>query len=373
LKVLITNAFLDVYAGTQVVVKDLALELRRQGHEPLIYSPKLGQVAQALKDAGVVVTDRPGSLTQVPDVIHGQHYPAIESLLRFPHTPAIYVCHGLQGYTDALIPFPRILRYVAVDELCRKRVERVPGIERERIQVIWNAVDLERFPQRDPLPAKPRRALVFSNNASSGTYLRAVRGACRRAGIELHVAGLLSHNAVPNPQHLLPRYDLVFAKARCALEAMAVGNAVVLCDFKGLGPIVSTKNFDSLRPMNFGGGLLVEPHDPVLIRKQIEQYDPEDAAAVCRRVRREAGLVEATHHWIQLYAAVIEEFSHSERKVDEEHRALAEYLSEWSYARRVEWEIEQIKKIRSVPVVGGALAHFAGRILRKRFSVYGIP
>ena len=35
-------------------------------------------------------------------------------------------------------------------------------------------------------------------------------------------------------------YDLVFAKARCALEAMAVGAAVVLCDTHGLGPMVTS-------------------------------------------------------------------------------------------------------------------------------------
>jgi len=371
LRILITNAYLDLYAGTQVMVRDLALELRRQGHEPVVYSPRLGPVAEEIRNSRIAITDQLTSVVATPDIIHGQHHPAIEALLRFPSTPAIYVCHSsMSGYTEALSYFPRILRYVAVDEPCRSRIASVPAILPERIAVIWNAVDLVRFQPREALPARPRRALVFSNNAGRATYLRAVRTACRQAGLQLDVVGLLCGNSVPNPETLLPRYDIVFAKARCALEAMAVGNAVVLCDFKGLGPMASSKNFDSLQPMNFGSRLLVNPLRPELIREEIERYDPNDAARVCQHVRSECGLAEAARRWIELYTAVIEEFRSSGRNLDEEFRALADYWREWNYARRVDWEMEQLRKLRSVPVIGGALMYFARRVLRNRFGVY---
>lgn len=374
MRILITNAYLDIYAGTQVVVRDLALELRRQGHEPIAYAPRLGAVAAELKDAGIVVVDQLSCLKAEPDIIHGQHYPAFEALLRFPSVPAIYVCHGsVRGYVETPAYFPRILRYVAVDELCKKRLESAPDIPRESIRVICNAVDLERYRQRTALPARPRRALVFSNQASNSTHLRAVRKACRRTGLQLDVVGLLSGNPVPNPEVFLPQYDIVFAKARCALEALATGAAVVLCDFKGLGPMVSMENFDHLRPMNFGHGLLVDPLRPELICREIERYDPDDAAAVCFRVRREAGLTEAVRRWTALYAEVIEAFRRSGSNPDEELRALARYWTDWNYAKRVEWEIEQLKRLRSVPVVGRALSYVAGRALRKWFGVHSIP
>jgi hypothetical protein len=35
------------------------------------------------------------------------------------------------------------------------------------------------------------------------------------------------------PEEILGGYDLVFAKARSAIEAMAVGTAVVICDRVG--------------------------------------------------------------------------------------------------------------------------------------------
>src|SRR5262249_12358471 len=152
------------------------------------------------------------------------------------------------------------------------------------------AVDLERFPQRGPLPSRPQRALVFSNYAAESNYLGTVRAACERAGIVLDVIGSASGRSCPRPGEVLGDYDLVFAKGRCALEAMAVGAAVVLCDVNGCGPLVTAANFDELRRLNFGRRALRNPVHPDVLDGAIASYDPDDALAVCRRVRAEAGL-----------------------------------------------------------------------------------
>ena len=44
---------------------------------------------------------------------------------------------------------------------------------------------------------------------------------------------------VPEPETILGQYDVVFAKGRCAWEAMACGVAVVVCDTWGIGPLVT--------------------------------------------------------------------------------------------------------------------------------------
>ncbi len=54
--------------------------------------------------------------------------------------------------------------------------------------------------------------------------------ACRRTQLTLDVIGAESGSVSTRPQDVLGQYDMVFAKARCALEALAVGSAVVLCD-----------------------------------------------------------------------------------------------------------------------------------------------
>jgi hypothetical protein len=50
---------------------------------------------------------------------------------------------------------------------------------------------------------------------------------------------------------------------------------------------------------------------------------------------------------------------------DEEYRILAAYIKDWSYGARMDWEQSQLKKLKSLPLLGSALYYFAKRILKK--------
>lgn len=100
--------------------------------------------------------------------------------LRFPGVPAIYLCHAWISFEAFPPRFPRILRYIAMDDTCRDRLLFQEGVSEVQVKVLLNAVDLKRFHSRGPLPDHPRRALVFSNNAGRYDYLDAVRAACHR-------------------------------------------------------------------------------------------------------------------------------------------------------------------------------------------------
>lgn len=332
LRVLITNHSLSNYAGTELYVRDLAVQLLRRGHTPIVYSTQLGQVAEDLRAATVPVVDDLNSLTQTPDLIHGQHnLETMTALLHFPHTPAAYFCHGWLARVESPPRFPRILRYVAVDETCYDRLVCEEAIPAERARVILNFVDLTRFRARPPLPARPMRALVFSNYASEDSSIGAVREACVRAGIALDVVGLTAGNVSAQPEHLLGRYDLVFAKGRCALEALAVGAAVVVCDAQGMGPLVTTRELENLRRLNFGVRVLRrEKLDADTLAREIARYDPQDAAEVSRRIRASAGIESAVDEIVALYREVIDEYAAGGERAgaaaSAEGRAAAAYL-----------------------------------------------
>jgi hypothetical protein len=189
-----------------------------------------------------------------------------------------------------------------------------------------------------------------------------VRRACRRLGLEFDVLGALAGTGVDRPETVLPRYDLVFAKARCALEAMATGSAVVLCDFAGAGPMVTSENFDHLRGWNFGAGVLVNPLRPEYITPEIEQYDPEDAVRVAERVREQAGLQAAAQRWTSLYTEVVQEFQRSEPDREGELRALGFYLRKWSYAKGREPVWNVMKRLRRIPLIGNEVGNLARKI-----------
>jgi glycosyltransferase involved in cell wall biosynthesis len=364
MKILLTNAVFKVSTGTEVVTRDLAKALQRAGHQTVIYSPRLGSLADEVRSAGVTVTGDLFSLTEAPDIIHGHHHqPLMEALLRFPSTPAIYLCHDGESAVDVPFAFPRIRQYLAVDERCQSRVEKTLGEKAGRIEIVPNAVDTDRFQPRSPLPPKPRKALIFSNYAHSGTQLPAIRRACRKAGLELDVMGSAMGTANDHPEAVLPRYDLVFAKARCALEAMAVGTAVVLCDFAGVGPYVTAAEFDAMRCKNFGRALLTEPLSAEALSKQITRYDASDAAKLSSLVREKASLNLTVARWESIYRQVLTNFSVALIDREEESRATALYLLRWHYFRRREWEIAQLDHLKRIPAFGETVYHLVRRAL----------
>ncbi|WP_187143106.1 glycosyltransferase [Terriglobus albidus] len=368
MKILITNASLDTSSGTEIVARDLAQAIARAGHTPIVFSGTLGAIAEELRATGIQVTDNLAQIDAAPDIIHGHHHqPLMEALLYFPETPAIYLSHDGSSIVDEPIYFPRIRRYFAVDERCRNRILQTIGPAAGEVSLMLNAVDLDRFLPRAPLPERPRRALLFSNHARNDTYLPAVRKACARAGIPLDVMGSGTGTASSTPEKGLPSYDLVFAKARCALEAMATGCAVILCDFAGAGAYVTAATFDEMRRKNFGRALLTQPIKAEVLLREIQRYDPADAAAVSQRVRSEAGLEEAAKQWLAIYADILDDFSLHMIDRKAEGHAASLYIGRWHSLQRITWEKDQAARLKRIPMIGN-FVHRTGVRLLRRFS-----
>ena len=326
LRILLTNNTLAHRGGTELYVRDVAIGLLSRGHLPVTYSTHLGAVAEELRRASVPVVDDLSRVGETPDLIHGHHHlDTMTALLHFESVPAVYFCHGFLPWQEEPLHHPRILRYIAVDETCLDRLVVEHGIERDRVHLILNFVNLRRFRPRGPLPSRPRRALVFDNQAAEDTYVDPVREACARQGIELDVIGARSGNVSSNPESLLPAYDLVFATGRAALEAMVAGCTAVLCNISGVGPMVTSGELDRLRRQNFGLRALRPPVTPEALVEQIERYDRVDAARVSHRLRREADLESVLDDLERLYGDVLEEHTQANWK-GEETGAVARYF-----------------------------------------------
>lgn len=307
LRILFTNNTLATRAGSELWVRDAAIALKRRGHEPAAYSPALGDVAVELRAGGVPVVDDLDAVPWRPDLVHGHHHlETMAALARFPGVPGLFVCHGAVPFEEEPPLHPRLLRYVAVDAPCRERIAAA-GVPAARTLTIPNFVDLGRFPPRAPLPERPVRALVFNHSLGEGDGLRAIRKACRAAGIALDTLGAATGRVSARPEEELRRADLVFAKARAALEALATGCAVVLCDAKGLGPLVTAEDFPRLRALNFGFRTLAEPITEAAVTGRIAAYDAAGAARASARARAEAGLDEAVDALVASYAEVLAE------------------------------------------------------------------
>ena len=306
LRILITNVTLAGRTGTEIVTRDLALGLHGRGHHVAVYSPARGPLADELEAGGVTVATRLDQVGQ-PDIVHGHHFvETTEALLHFPAARGVFVCHDRTASHSIPPRLGAVLRYVAVDENCLERLRQDWDIPASLARVITNAVDMARFQPRAPLPERPARALVFSHYATPGAHVDVVRAACDRLGISVDVIGAGAGNVVANPEEHLQQYDLVFAKGRCALEAMAVGAAVVLCDASGSGPMVTADLAPRLRQWNFGARTLRDSLNVDRLAQEIAKYDPASAAAVSAMIRQDAALDLALDRYEELYTEVMQ-------------------------------------------------------------------
>ena len=326
MRVLTTNSSLRGRSGTEIVTIDLALGLRRRGHEVAVFAPLLGRSAEILRDQGIIIADRPEDLPWKPDVVHGHHNHVLAAALAyFPDVPALFVCHSSIYWFDGPLLLPRVRRFCSVDEACRDRLIAEVGCEKEAIELLPNAVDLDLFSPRAPLPARPRRALLLAKNTA---HIAAVRAAAQEAGLELDEIGSPFGREVDDLHARLTHYDVVFATARMALEALAVGCAVVVVDGRGLAGLATSSLVDEWRRNNFGLRLLTREPTKEAIVTEIGRYDTHDAALVSGRIREFASLstyldrVEAIYRDVVATPQVLAD-------APADLRALGRFIAQW--------------------------------------------
>lgn len=354
MNILFTNSALKYRSGAETFVRDLVLKLHNLGHYPMVYCTRIGNIADEVIDKGIPVVTDLHKIPRKPDVIHGHHHiQTVDALIHFYKVPGIYVCHDRLAKHDVPPLYERVRFYVSVDYNCRERFV-YSGIPDHMIRVIYNSVDTDRFLSRPPLPLFPKRALVFSNYASTAHYLKPVTNACRKLNIKLDIVGAGSGTATDHPEEILGQYDLVFAKARCAMEAMAVGAAVILSDEVGLGPMVTASEIEALRPWNFGFHCIRWPIDdrwPInekRIIQQIERYNPGDASAVSRYVREKVTLSRMASDYLKLYQEAVSVTPDSSFQVSDEIKRYVDSMATQAEKSRLILSTHKVKEIEFV-------------------------
>lgn len=305
MRILITNIQLTNRSGSELRTRDLALELRARGHEVSVYTPRPGVVADEIGAAGVLVVTDPAKIEWTPDLIQGHHHiETVQALLAFPGVPALAVCRSPYSWFDSPPIHARVRRYVAVDLACQERLLRHNGVPADRIRLIPQGVDVRRFRPRAPLPFRPKRALVMSSHVPV-SMAADIRRACDDAGIQLDVIGPPAGRVEHNPENVLPGYDIVFAIASSALEAITVGTATIVCGRFGLGPMVSRRNVEECWRSN--GWNVTEPVTARGIAKRLADYDPAESERARDFVRQNATFPLMVDRWIALYEEILAE------------------------------------------------------------------
>lgn len=331
LRILIAMCYLVHRTGAEMFTRDLALWMRRRGHAVTVFATAFGDMADELRYASIACITDVADMAARPNVIIGNtHHETARALLHFHDVPVLSICHDRSADHGRPPQFSQVVRHVAVDENCAERLMHEFGIERQRIELIQNGIDLSRFLPRAPLPATPRTALVFSNYASHDAQLEEVRAACAERGLALDVIGSGSGNHLPDPAAALGQYDIVFGKGRCATEALVTGNAVVALDPSvGMGEMVTTATVAHARRWNFGRALMTRPITRQNVMAELDKFNAQDAREAADWARRHCGLdttLSALEHCVRRMVD-----THAVIPVPAEQRALemARYMDDW--------------------------------------------
>ena len=303
MKILLAVCCMAYRTGAELFVHDVAQALHRRGHSVVVYAPIMGDMVDGLRQRCIACVVDLKQIADAPDLIVGNtRDDTVACLAHFLGVPAVSICHDRTASHGQPPLFTRVRRYAAVDANCAERLSLESGIPSAGIAIVSNGVDLQRFRPRPPLPERPRRAAIFSNYATESPDTRAIRSACESLGLSLEVIGQGVGRQAAAPEEVLGEFDLVFAKARCAMEAMAVGCAVILLnEGMGLAGLVTTDQMREWHRWNFGRRLMQAPIDHDTVRREVLRYDVADAARVSDYVRTHVSL-EATTDAIESLA-----------------------------------------------------------------------
>lgn len=313
MKVLITNVEMDGYSGTTLYVKELALGLKNIGVQVEIFTFRIGVVGDELLTAGILVSTRLRKLSK-PDIIHAHNNITVWPVIsHFKYTPMVFWIHSRLSSLDIPPKHGNIMAYMAVDYNCKERYVDHHNFSPDSVEVIYNWVDTNRFHLKKNTNTQPKRALVFSNYAREDNFLPTIRAACNDLNIDLDVMGKGTGTTQLHPENHLDKYDLVFAKAKAAMEAMATGCAVCICDFTGLAGLVRPENYEHYRRFNFGMKLMNKAITVEGIVEACSKYDKNEVIAVAERLRKEADFEVIFDQILPLYDDVINRYGRGER------------------------------------------------------------
>ncbi len=251
MRFVLANRLMVHVGGTEAHLLTVGEHLQRLGHEVVIYAPELGPYSDHVRRCGIDVM---GELRELPaecDVVLAQDtIVAYDMAERYPSAQYVYrVCGDVHDFQlppqlKQIVDLIVVLsdRYARVVEGCAIKAHLL------RMRV---PVDVDRLSPLGGIRERPRRAVMLGNYPDR---YELVKEAWERQGIEVvqvgHVEGADESYDVANA---VADVDIVVAKGRAALEAMACGRAVYVYDTFGGDGWVTPALYPVLEADNFAG------------------------------------------------------------------------------------------------------------------------
>ncbi|MGB8818985.1 MAG: hypothetical protein WCC66_13790 [Rhizobiaceae bacterium] len=307
MNIVICNIQMSGRTGTEIVTRDLALGLKSRGHQvSVLTQQENGPVADELRAKGVPVVANPSEAGEA-DIIHINHMESATALLALtPDVPAIFVCHdATTGHSYAKTQ-PSIKSFFGVSEACRQRIAADTGLALDKIGVMPNYLNLGLIPLREArLPLFPRKWLFVAEKWQSEILLAKLETVAQQFKANLEVIGPWAGKTVDDLPAACLGQHLVFASARCAMEASATGAGVIVCDPRGLAGFLTPELWRKAGLHNLGYGCLAEPCEIDTLAGALRRWNPWKASKAGKIIRAERDLSVGLDRIESIYRSVI--------------------------------------------------------------------
>ena len=258
--------------GSESYLFTVAEQLERLGHEATLYGQELGSGADLARSRGIRVVDEGRLPPECDGAVVQDAAVSLDLASRYPRARQVLVAHSesfdlqlppqLKGLVDCIVA----LNDRVADRL---RALAVPV----RVVRLRQPIDTERFVAGPPLPDRPRRALLLSNNPVADR-LAMLEAACAGAGLELtRLGGDAGQSS--DPRNRLVEADIVIGYGRSVLEAMACARAAYVYDRHGCDGWVTPGTYEEIESSGFAGRTGRKIADRETLRDDLAQFDPE--------------------------------------------------------------------------------------------------
>lgn len=304
MRILMTNARLDIRGGAESAVRQHARALQRLGHVLIGFSSDPRQQPRLLQNDAVPVATALAGLPVAPDVIHAQHHlDAMTTISALTDVPMVFQCPPTSW--PRVPVHPRIYAYLAVSptqaDLVRQSVPASTAVH------VWRRpLDLERLNTVRTLPLQPWRALLFNRRRpGDGALVSALHAALTRRGITLDFVSSSFDRSVDDSEALFAQYDIVFTSGDAAAEAIACGCAVVITRRGSLGEMVLPSTVVRLAAQDFQAISSSATVSDADVDAEVERYSAANSSAVTTRLRSEVDSARAFAELVGIYEDVV--------------------------------------------------------------------
>jgi len=245
MKILLTNAFLDLPGGTENWVKTIGLALQKLNHEISIFTLRKGNFSRHLAGLGWEVTDYFDS-GKYFDAALVNHNCCLRSILekRKRFYPLVFTSHS--PFEELERPFSGADVYVSVSEETKERSDALGFTS----NLIRNPIDTFLFREYEPIQNSIKRILLVSHRQMEVKIFKKLAKALK-AKIDFigHKNKKVSYEVFID----INRADLVLSLGRGCLEAMSCGRNVVVAGRFGLDGFIDNDSILELRKFNCSG------------------------------------------------------------------------------------------------------------------------